>query len=77
MQIREQLEQIVEQGIKAAIADGSLAMESVPEPALERPKDEANGDWASTVALRSAKLAHRAPSDIAAAISTICRKRPH
>lgn len=68
MQIREQLEQIVEQGIKAAIADGSLAMESVPEPALERPKDEANGDWASTVALRSAKLAHRAPRDIAAAI---------
>lgn len=68
MQIREQLEQIVEQGIKAAIANGSLAMESVPEPALERPKDEANGDWASTVALRSAKLAHRAPRDIAAAI---------
>lgn len=68
MQIREQLEQIVEQGIQAAIADGSLAMESVPEPALERPKDEANGDWASTVALRSAKLAHRAPRDIASAI---------
>lgn len=68
MQIREQLEQIVEQGIKAAIADGSLAMESVPEPALERPKDEANGDWASTVALRSAKLAHRSPRDIATAI---------
>ena len=68
MHIREQLEQIAEQAIRAAIADGSLNMDQVPEPALERPKDQANGDWASTVALRSAKLAHRAPRDIAQAI---------
>ena len=37
----------------------------VPAPALERPRDEANGDWASTVAMRSAKLAKRNPREIA------------
>ncbi|MGI6591563.1 MAG: arginine--tRNA ligase [Eggerthellaceae bacterium] len=68
MQIREQLEEIVEQAIRQAVASGRLNMDEIPAPALERPKDEANGDWASTVALRSAKLAHCAPRDIAAAI---------
>lgn len=68
MQIREELEGIVTEAIKGAIESGRLTMDEIPEPALERPKDEANGDWASTVALRSAKLAHCAPRDIAAAI---------
>ena len=68
MQIREQLEQIVDKAIAAAIADGSLSMEQAPAAALERPRDEANGDWASTVAMRSAKLAHANPRAIAEAI---------
>ena len=68
MQIREQLEQIVDEAIAAAIADGSLALEQAPEAALERPRDPENGDWASTVAMRSAKLAHANPRVIASAI---------
>ena len=68
MQIRTELERLVTEALKAAVADGSLSLETLPEPALERPKDESNGDWASTVALRSAKLARRAPRDIAQAI---------
>ena len=65
MQIREQLEKIIDDAIAASLEDGSLAMDKVPEAALERPRDEANGDWASTVAMRSAKLAHKSPRDIA------------
>ena len=68
MQIRTELEQLVTAALEQAVADGTLALESLPDPALERPKDESNGDWASTVALRSAKLARRAPRDIAQAI---------
>ena len=68
MQTRIQLEEIFEQAIQAAVDDGTLSLSTLPEPALERPRDEANGDWASTVAMRSAKLAHRAPRDIAQAI---------
>ena len=68
MQIREQLEAIVNGAITAAIADGALALEEAPAAALERPRDPENGDWASTVAMRSAKLAHANPRDIAQAI---------
>ena len=68
MQIREELEVLIRQGMQAAIDDGTLSMDTLPDPGLERPKDETNGDWASTVAMRSAKVAHRAPRDIAAAI---------
>ena len=68
MQIRDQLETIVNAAVNAAMQDGSLQMDAAPEAALERPRDLANGDWASTVAMRSAKLAHKAPRDIASAI---------
>ena len=65
MQIREQLEQVIDAAIAAACEDGSLQMEQPPAAGLERPRDEANGDWASTVAMRSAKLAKRNPREIA------------
>ena len=68
MQIREQLETIVDQAIAAAMADGTLSMDEAPAAALERPRDSENGDWASTVAMRSAKLAHANPRAIAQAI---------
>jgi len=68
MQIREQLEAIVNQAIQAAVADGTLQMDETPEAGLERPREAANGDWASTVAMRSAKLAHKAPREIAQAV---------
>ena len=65
MQIREQLEQLIDAAVAAACKDGSLELEQAPEAALERPRDEANGDWASTVAMRSAKLAKKNPREIA------------
>lgn len=68
MQIREQLEQLVKEALEAAIEDGALALDSVPEAALERPRDESNGDWACTVAMRLAKQAKKNPREIAQAI---------
>ena len=68
MQIRVQLEKLFTAALEAAVADGSLALPEVPAPALERPREAANGDWASTVAMRSAKAARKAPRAIAEAI---------
>lgn len=68
MQIREELENLIAASIDACRNDGSLELESAPAPALERPRDLSNGDWASTVALRTSKLAHRNPREIAQAI---------
>ncbi|MBU5406285.1 arginine--tRNA ligase [Paraeggerthella hongkongensis] len=65
MQIREQLEQLIDAAVAAACEDGSLELEEAPAAALERPRDESNGDWASTVAMRSAKQAKKNPREIA------------
>lgn len=65
MTIREQLEELIGGALASAVEDGSLALEEIPAAALERPRDESNGDWASTVALRCSKLAKRSPRDIA------------
>lgn len=68
MTLREQVEEVVDAALSAAVADGSLPLEEVPAAALERPRDAANGDWASTVALRAAKAAHMKPRDVADAV---------
>lgn len=65
MTLREQVEEVVDAALSAAVTDGSLPLEEVPAAALERPRDAANGDWASTVALRAAKAAHMKPRDVA------------
>lgn len=65
MESREALTELIRAAFQAAIDDGSLAMEQLPDIALERPRDEGHGDWACTAAMRSAKLAHRAPREIA------------
>ena len=65
MTLREQVEEVVDAALSAAVADESLPLEEVPAAALERPRDAANGDWASTVAFRAAKAAHMKPRDVA------------
>lgn len=65
MTVRESLESIVERALAAAVEDGSLALDEVPEPSLERPREEAHGDWACTVAMRLAKQARMNPRAIA------------
>lgn len=68
MEVRQQLEELITQAIRAAVDDGALTLESIPEASLERPRDESNGDWASTVAMRCAKAAKMSPRDIASVI---------
>lgn len=68
MNIREELEKVIDDAIKQAIDQGKLALDEIPSAALERPRDENNGDWASAVAMRCAKQAKKSPRDIAYAI---------
>ncbi len=64
----EKLEELVRAALAAAQAAGDLPEFDVADMGFERPADSANGDWSSTVAMRSARLAHCAPAKIAAAI---------
>ncbi len=64
----ETIEDLVKQAIEAAQSAGDLPEFEVKEYGVERPADTSNGDWSSTVAMRSARLAHMAPAKIAQAI---------
>ena len=65
MEIRERLDSILREALEKVISEGEFTLVEMSEPALERPRDEANGDWASTVALRCAKQLKTSPRDIA------------
>lgn len=68
MTIRESLESVLYQALKAAVEAGELPLNEIPQPSLERPREEGHGDWACTIAMRLAKAAHLNPRAIAQAI---------
>lgn len=63
--IRSYLEGVLSNAVRSAIAAGELPDVAVPGPAIERPKDTANGDFASTLPLRMARAAMKPPLEIA------------
>lgn len=65
----EKLENLVRAALASAQAAGELPEFEVLDLGFERPADSANGDWSSTVALRSAKLARCAPRSVADSIA--------
>ncbi|MCH3968059.1 MAG: arginine--tRNA ligase [Atopobiaceae bacterium] len=62
------IENLVRQAVAAAQSAGDLPAFEVTDCGVERPADTSHGEWTSTVALRSAKLAHMAPHAIAEAV---------
>lgn len=68
MTIRESLESVLYQALKAAVEAEELPLNEIPQPSLERPREEGHGDWACTIAMRLAKAAHMNPRAIAQAI---------
>lgn len=62
------LENLVRTALKSAQQAGDLPEFEVDDLGFERPADTSNGDWSSTVAMRSARLAHTSPRNIAQAI---------
>ena len=67
--IRQHLETLMAAAVRAAIANGELPDVPLPAATIERPKDVANGDFASTLPLRLARAAMKPPLEIAKAIA--------
>lgn len=74
--MREQVESIVSRAVQTAIEEGQLTAQQPPAPCVERPRDLSHGDWASSVALKNAKLFHRAPRDAAVVIASHLENDP-
>ena len=68
--IRVHIESLVDRAVADAIAAGDLPDVAVPAAAMERPKDMANGDFASTLPLRLSRAMMKPPLEIANAIAT-------
>lgn len=66
----ETIEELVRQAVAAAQAAGDLPAFEVTDAGVERPADTSHGEWTSTVALRSARLARMAPAKIAEAVAS-------
>lgn len=66
--MQEKIEDLVKKAIASAQSSGELPPFEVGDCGVERPADTSHGEWTSTAALRSAKLAHRSPRQIADAI---------
>ena len=64
----EKIEELVRAALAAAQEAGDLSAFELDDCAIERPADTSHGEWTSTMALKSAKLAHCAPRKIAEAI---------
>ena len=67
--IRSHLESLIESAVRAAVEAGDLPDVAIPGAAIERPKDMANGDFASTLPLRLARAAMKSPIEIAGSIA--------
>ncbi|WP_067728462.1 arginine--tRNA ligase [Oceanobacillus damuensis] len=66
MNVLEQTENTLKQEIAAAVIKASLATEEeLPAIILEKPKDKAHGDFASNIAMQLARIAKKAPRQIA------------
>ena len=64
----EKIEELVRAALAAAIEAGELPAFELDDCGIERPADTSHGEWTSTMAMRSAKLARTAPRKIADAV---------
>ena len=67
--IRQYLADLVEAAAKQAVAAGELPDVPLPPAVIERPKDGANGDFATALPLRLARSAMKPPLEVASAIA--------
>src|SRR5699024_9615392 len=69
MSILAETESILKEQITTAILEAKLAnKEQLPQIILEKPKDKQHGDFASNIAMQLARIAKKAPREIAGEI---------
>lgn len=66
MNALEQTQATLKEAIKTAVLKAGLAQEeALPDIILEKPKDKAHGDFAANIAMQLARIAKKAPRQIA------------
>src|SRR5699024_3652187 len=66
MTVLSEIEATLKATIKQAVLEAGLAQEEeIPAIVLEKPKEEAHGDFATNIAMQLARVARKAPRQIA------------
>jgi len=73
--VRETLNALIGEVMAAVIADGRLPLAETPQVSVERPRDTAHGDWATNVALVTARAAGMQPRAVAEVVAGELRAR--
>lgn len=68
-QASDELRDLLMEALARAVAEQLLPAESIPDFTIEIPSDPAHGDFASNIALASAKALHMSPRQIAEVLS--------
>ncbi|MFC4386486.1 arginine--tRNA ligase [Gracilibacillus marinus] len=69
MNVMQEMQENLKSAIKQAVLNAELAKEEeIPAIVLEQPKDKAHGDYATNIAMQLARVAKKAPRQIADAI---------
>ncbi len=63
--IKDELAQLIQQGVRAAIAQGDLPEVPLPEVTVERPRQPEHGDYASNIAMKLQRAVGGNPFSIA------------
>ncbi len=63
--MKVQIQQLVSQALEKIAAEGVIPSDQIPQPVIERARDERHGDFACNVAMVLAKLARSKPRDLA------------
>ncbi len=74
--MRDLVAELVTDATTAAVAAGDITLAEIPAAEPERPRDPSHGDWATSIALRSAKAAGMKPRDIADIIAARIAEHP-
>lgn len=74
--MRDLVTQLVATAVAEAVAAGEIALDPLPAVEVERPRDPAHGDWATNVALKSAKATGMAPREIAGIVAARMAAHP-
>ncbi len=67
--MRRLIAQRARAAVEAAVADGVLSVDVVPEVEVERPRDPTHGDWSTNVAMKMAASAGLPPRELAGIIA--------
>jgi len=70
LNVKDRIAEVVESALRQAVADGALGSADLPMPKIEYPREEKHGDYATPVAMESARILKKSPLEIGSVLKS-------